>query len=285
MAALPRCAALLALLGLAAGLAGCATPPPASDPDALADYRATNDPLEPTNRVIYRVDNALDSAVLRPVAVGYRDAVPQAVRTHTHQFLVNLTNPVTLADDMLQGKPRRAGDTLMRLLINTTLGVGGIFDVATGWGWPQHDTDFGVTLALWGLPSGPYLFLPLFGPSGVRDGIGIGGDIVLDPLTWVGRGGVATALEWARYGVSAVDARAAHIEDIDQIKKTALDPYATFRSLYLQHRAAQIEATRNDKRATIPAWYPGAEAAAEAAAPAPTPNPGLSRVRQPRTTP
>ena len=261
-------------------LAGCATPPPASDPEALAEYRATNDPLEPTNRVIYGVNNTLDNAILRPAAVAYRDVLPETVRTHTHDFLTNLSNPVTLADDMLQGKPRRAGDTLMRLLINTTVGVGGIFDVADGWGYPQHDTDFGVTLALWGLPDGPYLFLPLLGPSDPRDATGFGADIALDPFTWIGRGTTVTALYWSRFGVSALDARAAHLDDIDQIKKTALDPYATFRSLYRQHRAAQIQQTRDDNRATIPEWYPGAEAAAEANAAAPTPNPGLSLVRK-----
>ena len=103
-----RCRAAVwgATLVLGALLAGCATPPPASDPQAVADYHETNDPLEPTNRVLYSVNNGLDTAILRPVAVGYRDAVPQVVRTHTHDFLVNLSNPVTLADDMLQGKPR-----------------------------------------------------------------------------------------------------------------------------------------------------------------------------------
>ncbi len=256
-------------------LAGCATPPPASDPEALADYRATNDPLEPTNRVIYRVNNGLDEAILRPAAIAYRDALPEVVRTHTHQFLTNLSNPVTLADDMLQGKPRRAGDTLMRLLINTTVGVGGIFDVATGWGYPQHDTDFGVTLALWGLPDGPYLFLPLFGPSGPRDATGIAADYALDPFTWVGKGATVTALDAARFGVTALDARAAHIDDIDQIKKTALDPYATFRSLYRQHRDAQIQQTRDDNRATVPAWFPRPQAAAPASASTPEPGVGV----------
>jgi phospholipid-binding lipoprotein MlaA len=206
--------------------------------------------------VVYGVNNAIDTAILRPAAVAYRDVLPEPVRTHTHEFLTNLSNPVTLADDMLQGKPRRAGDTLMRLLINTTVGVGGIFDVATGWGYKQHDTDFGVTLALWGLPEGPYLFLPLFGPSGPRDAAGIAADIAIDPFTWVGRGTTVQILDGARFGVSALDARAAHIDDIDQIKKTALDPYATFRSLYRQHREAQIKETRDDNRGTVPAWFP-----------------------------
>jgi phospholipid-binding lipoprotein MlaA len=263
----------LALSGLAA-LGGCATSPPASDPQALSEYRSTDDPLEPTNRLFYRVNDALDGAILRPVAVAYRSAVPQPVRDHTHDFLVNLSNPVTLADDMLQGKPRRAGDTFMRLLINTTVGLGGIFDVAEGWGWPQHDTDFGVTLALWGAGDGPYLFLPLFGPSNARDAVGIGGDLALDPFNYVGRGTTVTALYWSRFGVSAVDARSRHIDDIDTIKRTALDPYATFRSLYQQHRAAQVAQTRADNRHTVPAWFPQ-PAPAPAAATTPSPNLGL----------
>lgn len=264
----------LPMVPLLLALAGCATPPPASDPEALADYRETNDPLEPTNRVLFRVNNGLDTAILRPVAVAYRDVVPMVVRTHTHDFLVNLSNPVTLVDDMLEGKPRRAGDTLMRLLINSTVGVGGIFDVASGWGYPHHDTDFGVTLAIWGLPSGPYLFLPLFGPSDPRDTVGLAADIAHDPFTWVGQGATVTDLYWARFGVSAVDARSSHIDDIDAVKKTALDPYATFRSLYRQHRASQIQETRDDNRATTPAWFPQ-PAPSPSAAPTPPPGEGI----------
>src|SRR5271166_3949832 len=110
-------------------LAGCATPPPASDPEALAEFKETNDPLEPTNRVMFKVNNAVDTAVLRPVAVGY-SKLPQTVRDHTHNVLANLSQPVILFNDMLQGKPRRAGDSLMRFLLNSTIGIAGIFDVA-----------------------------------------------------------------------------------------------------------------------------------------------------------
>ncbi len=257
---------------LAAAVAGCASAPPASDPEALAEYRDTNDPLEPTNRVFYKINDGLDTVILRPLAIAYRDVLPETVRTHTHQFLTNLASPVVLADDMLQGKPRRAGDTLMRLLINSTVGVAGVFEVADGWGYPRHETDFGVTLAVWGLPDGPFLFLPVFGPSNPRDAVGLGADIALDPLTWVGKGTVVTALDAARFGVSALDARAAHIDDIDQIKKTALDPYATFRSLYKQHRASQIDETRSDNAATVPAWFPHHQGATgDPSAPTPSP--------------
>lgn len=242
MTALLQPAALAALL-FAAAVAGCATPPPASDPDALADYNQTNDPLEPTNRVFYAINDGLDTVILRPIALAYHFGVPQTVRDHAHNALVNLGNPVTLANDVLEGKPRNAGDTTMRLLINTTIGVGGLFDVADGWGFPQHDNDFGMTLALWGLPTGPYLYLPVLGPSDPRDAAGFGVDIAMDPLTWI-NGEPATIISYTKLGLGAIDARERVLNDLDQIKAQALDPYATIRSLYGQHRQAQIDALR-----------------------------------------
>lgn len=248
---------LLVMIAVLLGsLAGCATRPPASDPEALADYRETNDPLEPTNRAIYAFNNAIDNAVLKPVAQGYRYAVPAPVRGGIHNILANLSTPVQFSNDVLDGKPRRAGDTTMRFLINSTVGVLGFFDVAKNWGYPDHDTDFGMTMALWGLPAGPYLFLPVFGPSDPRDAVGLGVNTAMDPFTWVGQGAAVRALDWSRFTVNGVDQRERHLDDIDSVKKTALDPYATFRSLYRQHRTSQIEDARNDKRATIPVWFP-----------------------------
>lgn len=247
--------AVLAATTILPLLAACATPPPANDPDAVAEFKQTDDPLEPTNRVVYAVNDAIDTAVLRPIAVAYRDYVPQQLRTRARLVLENLSNPVVLANDMMQGKPRRAGDTLMRLTVNSTLGVAGIFDVATDWGWPQHDADFGMTLASWGADSGPYLFLPVFGPSNPRDGAGLAADIVLDPFTWVGAGGTVLALNYSRTFVTAVDARAGALDDLDKIKAQALDPYATIRSLFRQYRANKVATALADDRATVPNWY------------------------------
>ncbi len=237
-------------------LGGCATPPPASDPEALADFNQVNDPLEPANRVGYQVNNGLDTYFLRPLALGYRAAVPQPVRNGVHNVLANLGTPVLLTNDMLEGKPRRAGDTTMRFLINTTIGGLGAFDVAQGMGYPAHEADFGLTLAVWGLPEGPFLFLPVLGPSDPRDASGFGVDIAMDPFTWVGQGVITEALTWSRFAVSAVDARERVLDGVDSIKKTALDPYATFRSLYRQHRESQLKALTDDNRATVPVWFP-----------------------------
>jgi len=246
----------LAAILLAGPLLGCAARPPASDPEALEAYSQTNDPLEPTNRFFYQVNNALDAVVLKPAAEAYRYAVPRPVRNVVHNALANLTSPVLLANDIMQTKPRRAGDTFMRFIINSTAGVGGLFDVATGLGYQAHDNTFGTTLALWGVPDGPFLFLPVLGPSDPRDAAGYGVDIALDPLTYIGQGAVVTDLKYARYGVSAIDERERVLDTVDQIKKTALDPYATFRSLYRQHRASEIEAARTDEPRSVPAWFP-----------------------------
>ncbi len=152
------------MAGLSTVLAGCATQPPASNPAAVAEYQQTNDPLEPMNRFLYRVNLALDTYVLRPAAQAYVHVLPQGARNAIHNELTNLAAPVQLGNDILEAKSRNAGNTFMRMIINTTAGGLGFFDPATGWGYPNHDTDFGVTLAVWGAPEGPFLFLPLLGP-------------------------------------------------------------------------------------------------------------------------
>jgi phospholipid-binding lipoprotein MlaA len=248
---------LVGAVGLAlAGVSGCATPPPADDPDAVADFNQTNDPMEPTNRVFYAVNNGIDAVLVKPLALGYKWAVPGVVRDRVHNVLGNLDSPVLLANDIMQTKPRRAGDTLMRFVINSTFGVAGMFDVADGWGYPYHNADFGETLALWGVPEGPYLFLPILGPGDPRDSSGHGVDIALDPLTWVGKGDVVTDLEYGRYGMTLLDVRVGLFDTLDKATSQALDPYATVRSLYRQHRAAEIEDIHSDTRATTPDWFP-----------------------------
>jgi phospholipid-binding lipoprotein MlaA len=249
----------LAAATIAAGaltLAGCATKPPASDADALQEYEQTNDPLEPTNRFFYRVDDTLDRYTLKPIAEGYVYVVPTPVRTGVHNVLANLSSPVLFADDVTQANPRHAGDTFMRFVINSTIGGAGVFDVAKGLGYPAHSTNFGITLALWGVPAGPFLYLPFVGPSSPRAVAGRGADTVLDPFTWVPRGYGLLTVNWARYGVGIVDERAEYLSDIEHVKASALDPYATFRSLYRQNINSQVEAAKHPAPVTPPSWDP-----------------------------
>ena len=247
-------ARLLGALGLLS-IAACATEPPKSDPVARAEFQRTNDPLEPTNRVFYAVDDRLDTYILRPVAWTYVHALPTPVRTSVHNALANLSAPVVFANDVAQAKPRRAGTTFMRFLINSTAGVGGLFDVAKRVGYRGHDADFGETMALWGVPSGPFLFLPVLGPSNPRDASGFAADTLLSPFTYVPRGYGLLTLDQARYGVGVVDARAQVLGQLAPIKRDALDPYATFRSLFRQHRASEIEAAKAADRMTVPDWF------------------------------
>ncbi len=245
-----RCVAVLVAIAVLAS--GCATRPPVTDSDALEEYQATNDPLEPTNRFLYRVNDRIDTAVLRPVAQGYRYIVPGGVRRSLGNALSNLASPIVFANDVLQGKPRRAAETVTRFVVNSTVGLGGLFDVANDLGLPPHrGGGFGTTLAVWGVGDGPFLFLPLLGPSNVRDSAGLAGNVALDPFTWASFGGV-NALQYSRAGVGAVDTREQLLEPLDQVKQESLDPYATIRSAYRQSRAAEIEDARQDGRPLPP---------------------------------
>jgi phospholipid-binding lipoprotein MlaA len=262
----------VALLALAL-LSGCAARPDPSDPDEVAEFKQNNDPIEPFNRAMYAVHQGIDRVVLRPVAVAYRDVVPKPLRTGIRNVLGNLRTPVILANDMLQGEPRRAGDTLGRFLINSTLGLGGIFDVAGNqFGVKGHSEDYGQTLAVWGVGEGAYLFIPVIGPSNPRDLTGFGLGIVSDPLTWVGQGVAVDALTYTRVGVSVVDTRESLIEVIDIVNTESLDSYATLRSAYRQRRNAEIRNT-NDNTAPSAAGATGFGVGTGVNAPAPRSEP------------
>ncbi|MEO5374135.1 MAG: VacJ family lipoprotein [Alphaproteobacteria bacterium] len=234
-----RWVGLSLLLSLAVAVAGgCATPP--DDPEERADFEAANDPLEPTNRAIFAVNRALDSVVIKPLSLAYRDALPESVRQSVHAFLLNASSPSIFVNDLLQGEGGRAATTAGRFLLNTGLGFFGMFDVAGESGMPFHEKDLGQTFALWGLPEGPYLMLPLFGPSSPRDTVGLGLELFLDP---VGRVLVATdhtAWSRGRLGVSIVDQRAMLLDESDKIEHSSLDLYATLRTIYRQSRARAI---------------------------------------------
>lgn len=232
-----RLAAAL-LLGLA--VAGCAARPDPTDPEAVAEFEQTNDPLEPLNRGLYVVNDGLDTLLIRPAAEAYRIFIPPEIRTSVRNMLGNLRSPVILLNDVLQGETQRAGTTLGRFVLNTTLGVGGLFDVATGFGLPGHGEDFGQTLAVWGAEEGPYLFLPVLGPSNPRDLIGTGVDAVSNPFTWISGDAWLDTVTAVRIGLQALDTREGLIEPLDALRQGSLDPYAALRSAYRQRRAAEI---------------------------------------------
>ena len=217
-------------------LAGCATAPPPEDKAAVAAFKEANDPYEPFNRAMLDFNLALDKAILRPVASVYLDVMPDPLQTNVHNFLQNLRGPVIFANDVFQGEFDRAGNTLLRFAINSTVGILGINDFAAEAGIEKHDEDFGQTLATWEVESGPYLVLPIFGPSNPRDGIGLLADTLIDPFTWF----APFEFRLGRPIGTAVDKRARNFDQINDLEKNSLDFYSAVRSLYRQRRQDEI---------------------------------------------
>ncbi len=227
----------------ALALSACATAPQQAATPATPAWEAENDPLEPLNRGIHTFNQVVDKAVLRPVAIGYRDYVPGNLRMIVRSILRNLKSPIILANDLLQGNLERAGNTAMRMAINTTIGMGGIADVAQDAGFPYHDEDFGQTMAVAGLDGGPYIVLPLLGPSNVRDTVGFAVDTFFDPLrmfTAAHDPSWADTVNYNRTGLTVVDRRESLIDPLDEVERTSLDTYAGYRTMYKQLRAAAI---------------------------------------------
>jgi phospholipid-binding lipoprotein MlaA len=243
-------------LMLAGMLSGCATPPPTSDTVDYQAYQQQNDPLEPTNRVFYNINDKIDRYAFKPIAEGYVDITNQYFRDHVSNFVTNIGEPGRLVYFAAGGKPRDAGTSLVRFVVNSTVGIGGIFDPATSLGYPETDTDFGLTLAEWGLPDGPYLYLPVFGPSGVRDIWSLPAQFFLTPMEPAPSSTAMTVFTYTETALHLVNTRAEFIDPIDQIQATALDPYATFRSLYRQQRASQLQLIDQRDTPTVPDWFP-----------------------------
>lgn len=241
-------ASTTALLFSTVFLASCATTPSGST-DAQDD---TNDPYENVNRVIFDANMSIDKYFFEPVAEGYRWVLPTPIRTGISNVLRNLKSPLIFANDLLEGNPERAGQTFGRFLMNTVLGMGGIMDVGTSAKIPYHDADFGMTLAVWGVGSGPYLVLPLLSSSNPRDGIAYGLESFADPVSIELGAHHLSDVNYARFGIGLVDFRAKHIEDLDELKRSSLDFYATMRSLYWQSRNADIEAARSPNNPAQP---------------------------------
>jgi len=213
-------------------LAACAT----SNPDAADDEYGDGDPLESYNRVMFDVNQTIDGVLFKPVAILYDGILPAWGQERVSNVLDNLGEPVNFANNLLQGEIERAGITLGRFVINSTIGIVGIFEVAEGWGLQRMPEDFGQTLAVWGVGDQPYLMLPLFGPSNPRDAIGLVVDWLIDPFTYI----FNFDQRLARTATRGISLRAENIENIETLEETSLDFYAAMRELYGQYRDNQI---------------------------------------------
>lgn len=204
-----------------------------------SDEFVIKDPFEGFNRKMYAFNSVIDKYVIAPAAIAYARATPRRFRRGVSNALDNISTPVTFGNDVLQFKFKRAGVTLGRVILNSTIGIGGFFDVAAKIGLEKHQEDFGQTLATYGAPSGPYLFLPFFGPTSVRDAAAQPANIAMDPLTWTQFAGFR-ALRWSRVGLGALDARAEALRPLAEIRNTSPDPYVTIRTLYALSRRSAI---------------------------------------------
>lgn len=228
----------LALVGIAAiAVSACATAP--SDE---VDIGGIADPLEPVNRVTFGLNQLVDGAVVRPAAEIYRGVVPELARDGVTNFLRNLRSPVIIANQALQGDWQGVDDATARMLINTTVGLGGVFDLAdyNGSGIPFENEDFGQTLAVWGVEPGFYIVLPLLGPSSLRDAGGLVVDTLADPVRIALDDADADELTVARTLATVLDARSRTIDATDELEASSVDYYAATRSLYVQLRQSAI---------------------------------------------
>jgi len=202
----------------------------AADEDIVVD---DHDPLETINRGIFAVNRVIDGLILSPAAHIYRGVMADFAQRSVHNALSNLATPVVLLNSALQGDTDNFGRSLGRCVVNSTVGIAGLFDVASNIGIPRsHDKDFGQTMGVWGVGAGPYIMLPIVGPSDARDTLGLAADVLSDPFTWI----LNTNADLAYEAVKGVVKRSDLMPLTDRIYRDSLDPYASFRSIYLQHR-------------------------------------------------
>ncbi len=210
------------VLGLTCALTACST---VQTPSAA-------DPFEGFNRTVFTFNEAVDRAALKPVAKTYNRALPRKVRASVTNFFANIGDFYTMLNDLLQGNIKAGAEDMMRITINSLFGVVGFFDVATEAGIPKHQQDFGQTLGFYGMNSGPYLVLPLLGPSTVRDTAGLIVDRLADPTSYIHPNSARTSL----YGLRLVNTRASLLQATNLFSKVAFDKYSFTRDAFLQHR-------------------------------------------------
>jgi phospholipid-binding lipoprotein MlaA len=215
-----RTSALIASVALFAVLSGCAT------------TASRVDPLEPLNRAAFRFNEPLDRDIVLPLVRGYEQNVPPVVRTIVRNFFNNIEDFFSGVNGMLQNKPDKAGHDFGRVMLNSFFGIGGLIDFASEAGIPRGEEDFGQTFGVWGVPNVPYLFVPLFGPTTVRDGTGFGIRVLLSPIDYIPSWEAQTAL----WGLGYVEARSQAREAQSLVGQASLDPYTFIRRSYLQRR-------------------------------------------------
>lgn len=223
-----------------------------ADEDAGATYGEGSDPLEGLNRVLFTIHDGIDIVALRPISIVYNAVLPTIARNSVRNFLSHIASPITLLNDLLQGDLLRAENTIVRFFLNTIGGYGGLDDIASRMGHDAHYEDFGQTLAVWGIGSGPYVFIPLIGPVTLRHGVGRLVDIVASPWTWLlYQEPLPIAVIPA--GITLLSARAENVEALDNLRETSPDYYASIRNLYFQNRNYEISNGENlDELEDIP---------------------------------
>jgi phospholipid-binding lipoprotein MlaA len=234
----------LLLLFAAAILVGCASIPAGVQP-------SPQDPWESFNRSVFEFNEGLDAYLLKLVVAGYRFRLPEFVREGIYNFFSNYNDIYTALFNLLQGKPGFAFNDFMRVAVNTTMGLGGLIDLATPGGLEKHKEDWGQTLGVWSVPSGPYVVLPFFGPSNVRDTFGTAADLESDYLF---RLLPNVALRNSITGLRVVNARNTYYEAGDLLDGAAIDKYSFMRDAYIQQREYQINEGRDDEEPLMPVY-------------------------------
>ena len=232
------------LLCMATVLVGCASIPAGVEP-------SPQDPWESFNRSVFEFNEGLDAYLLKPVVAGYRFVLPEFVREGIYNFFSNYNDIYTALFNLLQGKPGYAFNDFMRVAVNTTMGLGGLLDLATPGGLEKHKEDWGQTLGVWGVPAGPYVVLPFFGPSNVRDTFGTVADLESDYLF---RLLPDVALRNSITGLRVVNARNTYYEAGDLLDGAAIDKYSFMRDAYIQRRQYQINEGRDDEEPQMPVY-------------------------------
>ena len=224
-----------------------AAPKTDAEPAAINDDQGvrSDNSRQSLNRAIFRFNQTVDTILLRPVASGYQAVVPQTGRDMVSNAVANIYTPVTFANSIFQGDPQNALAALWRFLLNSTVGIAGLFDVAGANDLKMRTTDFGQTLAIYGAEPGHYVVLPIIGPSNLRDSVGRLTDAFINPFNYVGMG-----FSGAMWGTTAIDTRSRNMKVIDDIYSSSIDPYSTFRSAFTQHRAADIRRAKDARAAS-----------------------------------